>query len=120
MTWDSQKRTIPRILIVLATWVLTQSGAEGISGAIGEPERLSKAALEVKAAPLTQARETTADHRKFEALKREFRTGPEVTKACLSCHTEAARQIHGTIHWTWRSEKAEAAGFGKATAINNF
>src|SRR3546814_5072698 len=28
-------------------------------------------------------------------------SGPEVTKACLVCHTEAAKQIHQTEHWNW-------------------
>lgn len=44
---------------------------------------------------------TTADHSKFKELQREFASGPEVTQACLSCHTEAAGQIHRTKHWTW-------------------
>lgn len=43
----------------------------------------------------------TADHSKHEALKRPFAAGPEVTQACLSCHSEAAAQFHKTIHWTW-------------------
>ena len=34
----------------------------------------------------------TSDHTKFKALQQEFNSGPEVTKACLSCHTEAAKQ----------------------------
>ena len=41
---------------------------------------------------------TTADHSKFNELQREFTSGPEVTKACLGCHTEAALQIHRTKH----------------------
>ena len=44
---------------------------------------------------------TTADHSKFEELDKDFKTGPEVTQACLSCHTEAAKQIHKTKHWNW-------------------
>ena len=42
---------------------------------------------------------TTADHTKFKELQKEFKSGPEVTKACLACHTEAAGQIHRTKHW---------------------
>ena len=41
---------------------------------------------------------STADHSKFKELDREFDSGPAVTKACLSCHTEAAKQIHQTQH----------------------
>jgi len=32
---------------------------------------------------------STADHSKFTILQQDFKTGPEVTKACLTCHTEA-------------------------------
>ena len=34
---------------------------------------------------------STADHSKFKELQGPFKTGSEVTKACLSCHTEAAK-----------------------------
>ena len=44
---------------------------------------------------------STADHSKFEQLKGPFPDGPSVTKACLECHTEAAKQLHKTSHWTW-------------------
>jgi octaheme c-type cytochrome (tetrathionate reductase family) len=44
---------------------------------------------------------TTADHTKFKELQKQFNSGPEVTKACLACHTEAAGQIHRTKHWKW-------------------
>jgi hypothetical protein len=30
----------------------------------------------------------SADHVEFKVLKKRFTSGPEVTKACLSCHTE--------------------------------
>ncbi len=43
---------------------------------------------------------STADHSKFEELQQDFKSGPEVTQACLSCHTEAAKQLHKTTHWT--------------------
>lgn len=42
----------------------------------------------------------TADHTRHEILQQEFTSGPEVTKACLSCHSEAATQFRQTIHWT--------------------
>jgi hypothetical protein len=42
---------------------------------------------------------STADHSKFEELQQEFESAPEVTKACLGCHTEASKQIHKTLHW---------------------
>lgn len=61
---------------------------------------------------------STADHKKFQALNQEFQTGPEVTKACLTCHTEAASQVHKSIHWTWKWDKA--GGVGKTNSVNNF
>lgn len=50
---------------------------------------------------------STADHSKFEALQGPFESGPEVTRACLTCHTEAARQLHQTKHWTWEYQHPE-------------
>ena len=32
---------------------------------------------------------STADHSLFKDLQKTFTSGPEVTKACLGCHTEA-------------------------------
>lgn len=69
------------------------------------------------AAPKT----TTADHGKFKELQHAFATGPEVTKACLSCHTEAAKQVHGTKHWTWEFINTENnQKLGKKNVLNNF
>ena len=48
--------------------------------------------------------QSTADHSQFEKLKQKFETGPEVTRACISCHTNAAKQLHKTTHWTWEYE----------------
>jgi octaheme c-type cytochrome (tetrathionate reductase family) len=64
----------------------------------------------------------TADHSQHEALKRPFKSGPEVTAACLSCHTEAEKQLHKTIHWTWNAGKNEnGIEMGKsAYSLNNF
>lgn len=64
----------------------------------------------------------TADHSKFKELQQEFRSGPEVTKACLGCHTEAAAQFHKTIHWTWLAPEAKPENrLGKGgLALNNF
>lgn len=72
----------------------------------------------------TKAKELwiTADHYKFEILQQEFKSGPEVTKACLSCHSEAASQFNKTIHWTWLdpiTEKDIMLGKG-GLSINNF
>ncbi len=63
----------------------------------------------------------TADHGKFKQLEGPFETGPEVTKACLGCHTEAAKQIHRTKHWTWDFENPKTGQkLGKLNVVNNF
>ncbi len=63
----------------------------------------------------------TADHRKFKQLKEDLKRGPEVTKACLTCHTEAAKQVHDTIHWTWgKKKKGQINKMGKAYTLNSF
>jgi octaheme c-type cytochrome (tetrathionate reductase family) len=66
----------------------------------------------------------TADHKRFETLQKEFMSGPEITKACLACHSEAQAQFHATIHWTWTAsvEKGQDGEvIGKAGhSMNNF
>jgi octaheme c-type cytochrome (tetrathionate reductase family) len=65
--------------------------------------------------------DTTADHSKFEVLKGPFATGPDVTKACLTCHTEAAKQVQESIHWKWEyTHPVTGQKLGKKTVINAF
>jgi len=63
----------------------------------------------------------TADHSKFKELQGPFKSGPEVTKACLKCHNKAGHQMMKNIHWTW-SYKNPVTGqqLGKAHVVNNF
>lgn len=63
---------------------------------------------------------STADHSNFEQLKQEFDYAPDVTAACLECHTEAAKQMHKTFHWTWK-KKVDGVEVGKGkNAFNNY
>lgn len=79
------------------------------------------AADEETAAPPSKLLKSTADHSKFKALQRVFSSGPEVTKACLSCHTEASKQLHQTQHWKWEYiNPATRQKLGKKHVINNF
>ena len=72
-------------------------------------------------APAPTKLNTTADHSKFKELQQEFASGPEVTKACLTCHTEAASQVHRTKHWNWEFLNPENKQLlGKRNVINNF
>ena len=64
---------------------------------------------------------TSADHSKFQELKQFFASGPELTKVCISCHTEAAGQIHRTKHWKWEFLNPDTQQvLGKKTVVNNF
>lgn len=64
----------------------------------------------------------TVDHANVSALQKKFKSGPEVTQACLSCHSEAEKQFHKTIHWTWKAGATEnGAVRGKAGhSLNNY
>ncbi len=78
-------------------------------------------ALAVGAQADAPKKASTADHTKFEELQVAFATGPDVTKACLGCHTEAAAQIHDSIHWTWEYDHPETGQkLGKKYVLNNF
>jgi len=64
---------------------------------------------------------STANHSKFEVLQQRFRDGIDVTKACLTCHTEAAKQIQHTIHWTWEFKNPDTGQLlGKRHVINSY
>jgi octaheme c-type cytochrome (tetrathionate reductase family) len=55
-----------------------------------------------------------------------FEDGPAVTRACLECHPEAAKEVMQTSHWTWLGEETTVPGhirpmrIGKKNLINNF
>lgn len=62
----------------------------------------------------------TAVHANFEVLDEEFDYAPDVTLACLECHSEAAKQIHQTFHWTW-AKKVDGKMVGKSqNGFNNY
>lgn len=64
---------------------------------------------------------STTDHSKLEPLMREFSSGPEVTAACLSCHTEAGEQVMHSIHYSWDyAHPATGQDLGKRRVLNNF
>lgn len=59
-------------------------------------------------------------------LQGPFESGPQVTRACLDCHPQAAGQVMGTVHWTWESKpyqverRAAPVTIGKKNSLNNF
>ena len=66
----------------------------------------------------------SVDHTKFTILQQQFKTPQEVTKACLSCHTERGKEMMHTSHWQWsRKEFIKDRGvvtLGKKNILNNF
>ena len=61
------------------------------------------------------------DHSKFAPLQENFATGPEVTRACLTCHANAAKEIHKTEHWKWEYKNPTTGQLlGKRHVVNNF
>lgn len=70
--------------------------------------------------PAPAAQAARPIHSRFRVLQQEFASGPEVTKACLSCHKEAAKQVHKTQHWKWEYVNPAGQLLGKRHVINNF
>lgn len=92
-----------------------------ISACIVGAVAFSLAAPQALAASNEDSTGSTADHSKFDSLDRKFESGPEVTRACLECHTEAAKQLHKTTHWTWEYKNPETNQLlGKKNVVNNF
>ena len=64
------------------------------------------------------------DHK--DIVAGDFKTGQDVTRACLECHEDAASQLMKTTHWTWESKafnvpwRDEPVTIGKINQINNF
>jgi len=67
-----------------------------------------------------QAWAVTADHTRFKELQGPFKSGPEVTKACLACHNTAGHQVMKSIHWTWEGTNSDGKKLGKKIAANSF
>ena len=97
-----------------------EHAGSGESHATGDSDMNFRLKTEVQASERTDSN-STADHSKFEELQGPFNSGPEVTRACLKCHTEAGHQFMKNIHWTW-TYKNEKTGqlLGKKYLVNTF
>ena len=61
------------------------------------------------------------DHSNFKQLQGPFTAPEQVTQACLSCHTQAAKQVMSTIHWTWKAWNPKTRQMvGKSQVYNTF
>jgi hypothetical protein len=60
------------------------------------------------------------------SLKGPYPDGPSVTKDCLECHTDEAKEILHSAHWLWKGPSPFVEGnedrrdLGKRNLINNF
>ena len=107
-------------LACMALFLVSSSGLHAAPEDQASPEAGYGAAEARKMAKLPE-HWITADHSEFDALQQDFTSGPEVTEACLSCHNEAAEQIHETIHWTWICPADPNKVMGKnGLTMNNF
>lgn len=113
-----QRRATWRLMAALLSWSLAGSAALA-NPAPAVPVAEPSAAAVLAAAP--KKSKSTADHSKFKELQGPFASGSEVTKACLSCHTEAGKQVMGTRHWTWEYTNPDTGQkLGKKTMLNSF
>ncbi len=105
-------------LIWLAALCLVAAPARANTDPAPPPANAAPAPAAADAKPKSAS---TADHSKFKVLQQAFKSGPEVTQACLTCHTEAAKQVQGTQHWTWEFLNPKTGQhLGKKNVINNF
>jgi len=119
----SVKRTVGLAALTLFALVSAQAtpapGASSANKGAAQPTAAGSQTpmpYSAKGAPTS-----TADHSMFKELDRPFASGPEVTKACLQCHTEAAKQVHSSKHWTWEFLNPETQQrLGKKHVLNNF
>ena len=88
----------------------------------GQPEKkASKEAAVAAGKPEARIGPSTADHARHKALRQAFARPQDVTNACISCHNNAALQMHKTIHWTWIEPADPERKLGKAgLTFNNF
>jgi hypothetical protein len=71
--------------------------------------------------PTPTGPQDTIDHSQLPVLHGPFDSPQAVTRACLSCHAEAAQEMMHTVHWTWEFvNEATGQTLGKKTLINNF
>ncbi len=99
------------LVIAIAIGILSSKDTEQ------NPLSLLQTKLSEKPAP-------SVDHTKFAVLQKKFTTPQQVTEACISCHTERAKEVMKSNHWNWeRAEYIQGRGIvylGKKNAINNF
>ncbi len=74
--------------------------------------------------PPRPAARSHLDHAPY--FTQAFSLPQDVTRACLGCHPDAAREVMATAHWQWQGEEVAVPGhagtqrIGKKNLLNNF
>jgi len=119
MDWGSNAATGWMAALLFVVLLAVGSGSSAVFAATEDEALGIKLA---KQAVRSDKHWTTVDHSKIEILNQDFSSGDQITRACLSCHTDAAMQFEETIHWTWEvpSEKPGIMNGKAGHAVNNF
>lgn len=80
---------------------------------------------QVKDQPLLKMKAKGLPTNHVDLMKGPFKTGSDVTKACLECHESSADEIMKSNHWTWeKKSKVDWSDTlvvtGKKHSMNNF
>jgi octaheme c-type cytochrome (tetrathionate reductase family) len=120
LAWTGADRRWRRRWLAGLVMLGLSTAASALPVAASAPGAAAAVAAVAASAP-SKALRSTADHSKFKELQGPFQSGEEVTKVCIGCHTEAARQVMGTRHWTWEYTNPQTGQkLGKKTMLNSF
>ncbi|HEY0845389.1 MAG TPA: tetrathionate reductase family octaheme c-type cytochrome [Noviherbaspirillum sp.] len=107
-------------LLLSGLMFLHLTSAQASTAAVASEAKTVTVATAAKPAAKSASKSTT-DHTLLDELKGPFKTGPDVTKACLKCHNTAGHQVMDSIHWKWEATSPTTGKkLGKQFAANNF
>ena len=119
MKITERKHPLLKYIVLLACWLML---IPPIAFATGSNEEQAPGRTMAQQATKSKKLWRTTDHAKHEILQKDFKSGEELTQACISCHSEAEKQFHKTIHWTWLADPSDKdREYGKAgNSLNNY
>ena len=110
-------RWLPLLFVTLAIGIVL------FIGALTE-QRIGSGQLEALKQRYAKKHIPSVDHSKLPALQKRFSSPQEVTRTCISCHTERHKEVMKSAHWNWENgEYIEGRGvryIGKKNIVNNF
>ena len=113
------RRILPALAILLFSGSAPAQTAPDAAAGAQTPVRTAPVVPQESDGPVGQ--KSPQDHRHFKQLQGPFTSPEQVTQACLSCHTQAARQVMSTIHWTWKAWDPKTRRMvGKNEVYNTF